>query len=154
MFLIRGWNHSDQRRDPTTVGCVPIPGMYNCLQQLRLGGNIPKPAQSSEAVGHDSEGTVKDRSNGVGLKRNVQGSVAVSAIIRQPDLVGDRWDAQGPDGVPSSSGATDHGDDGSMRGRQRVGAYFHCGNGNLPLRWENLKNSCYPHFWYNIYDNY
>ena len=24
--------------------------------------------------------------------------------------------------------------------------YFHCGNGNLPLCWDNLESSSYPHF--------
>ena len=24
--------------------------------------------------------------------------------------------------------------------------FFHHGNGNLPLRWDNLRNSCYPQF--------
>ena len=70
---------------------------------------------------HDSEDTGKYGSNGAGPGRNVQGGGRVSAIIWQQDLVGDRVDFQGPDSVPSSRVAKDHGDDGETRGRWRVG---------------------------------
>ena len=98
---------SSQRRYPITIRGVPIPGKDNHLQQKRLGGGIPKHAQSSDAVGHDSKDTGKDGSNGAVLGSNIQGSGAVGAIMWQQELGGDREDSQGPDGVPSSGGATD-----------------------------------------------
>ena len=76
---------------------------------------------SSETVGHDIEGTRKDMSNGAGLGSNVQGGDAVGAIIWHRDLGDDQGDAQVPDGVPLSGGATDHWDDVEARGRRRVG---------------------------------
>ena len=86
-----------------------------------MGGGIPKPAQSSEAVEHDSEGTKKDGSNGAGTERNVQGGGAVGAIIWQRVLGGDWGYDKGPSRVTSLFGATDHGDDGKTRGRRGVG---------------------------------
>ena len=98
-----------------------MPGSDNCLQQQQLGGSIPKPAQNLEAVGHDSKGTGKNRRNGEVLGSNVQVGGSVGDIIWHRELGGDQRDAQDPDGVPSSSGATNHGDDGEARGRRRVG---------------------------------
>ena len=86
-----------------------------------MASSIAKPKQISEAAGNDSEGTGKDGINSAGPGINVQGGGAVGAIICQRDLGGDWGDAQGPDGVPSSGGATDHGDDGKTQGRRRVG---------------------------------
>ena len=77
-----------------------------------MGGGILKPAQSLEAVGHNSEGTGKDGINVAGPGRNVQGGGSVRAIIWQRELGVDQGDAKGPDGVPSSGSATDHRDDG------------------------------------------
>ena len=71
-------------------------------------------------MGHDSKSTRKDGSNGAGPGRNVHSGGAVSANIWKIELGGDRGDAQGTDGVPPSGGATDHGDDGETKGRQRV----------------------------------
>ena len=86
-----------------------------------MGGGIPQPAQSSEAVRHDSEGDIKDGSNGAVPGINVQGGGAVSDIIWQREIGGDQGDAQGPDGVPPLGGVTDHGDDGKTQDRLRVG---------------------------------
>ena len=86
-----------------------------------MGGGIPKPAQSSEAVGHGIEGARKYGRNGAGLGSDVQGGGAVGAIIWQRGLGGEWGDAQGPDGVSPSGGTTDHGDDGKKRGRRRGG---------------------------------
>ena len=74
-----------------------------------------------KAVGHDSEGARKGGSNGVVPKSNVKGGGVVVAIIWHQDLGGDQVDAQGTDDVPPSGGTTDHGDNGEMRGRRRVG---------------------------------
>ena len=72
-------------------------------------------------VGNSSEGDRKDVSNGAGPGSDVQGSGVVGAIIWQQDLGGDRRDAQSPDGVPPSGGATDHRDDKKIQVRRRVG---------------------------------
>ena len=77
--------------------------------------------QSSEAVGHDSEGARKDRINGAGPGRNVQGGGSVGDITWKRDLGGEQGDTHGNDGVPPSGGTTDNGDDGETRGRRRVG---------------------------------
>ena len=82
---------------------------------------MPKPAQSSEAVIHDSEGARKDGSNGVDLGSDVKGGGAVGAIIWQQDLVCDHGDSQGPDRVQPSAGVTDNRDDRKIWGRQIVG---------------------------------
>ena len=111
----------NHRRDPTTVIFVPIPEADDHLQQHKLVGGIPKYAKILEAVRHDSEGTGKDRSNNACPRRNVQGSVIVGAIIWQRELGGDQGDAEDPDGIPLSSGVTDHRNVGETRGRWRVG---------------------------------
>ena len=81
-------------------------------------------------MGYDSEGTGKDGSNGAGPGRNVHGGDAVDDIIWQQDLGGERGYVQGTDGIPSSGGATDHGDAGETRGRRRVGVTIsRCGDG-------------------------
>ena len=72
-------------------------------------------------MGHDSEVTGEGGRNGAGPVSNVKGGGIVGAIILQQELGGDRGDAQVPDGFLSSGGATDHGYDGEMRGRRRVG---------------------------------
>ena len=51
----------------------------------------------------------------------MQGGGVVSAIIWQLELVADQGYAQGPDGVPPSGRATDHGDGGEMRVKRGVG---------------------------------
>ena len=71
----------DQLRYPTTVRGVPIPGADDRLQQQKLGSGIPKSAQSSEAVEHDSEGARKDGSTGEGPGINVQGGGTVGDVI-------------------------------------------------------------------------
>ena len=91
------------------------------LQQQQLGVGIPKPAQISEAVGHDSEGDRKYGRNGAGPGSDVQGGGAVGSIIWKRDLGGDWGDYQGPDGVTPLVSAKDNGDDREMRGRRRVG---------------------------------
>ena len=100
---------------------IPILGADDCLQQHQLVGGIPKPAQSSLAAVHDIKGSRKDGSNGAGPVRNVKGRGAVGAPLWKLDLGGDRVDTQVPEGIPLSSGATDHGDDGETWGRRRVG---------------------------------
>ena len=60
-------------------------------------------------MGHDSKGARKYGNNSEGTGSYVQGGGAVGDIIWQRELGGDRGDAQGPDGVPTSGGATDHG---------------------------------------------
>ena len=72
-------------------------------------------------VGNNSEGARKDRSNGAVPESNVKGSKAVGDVIRQQDMGGHRRNSQGPDGVPSLGGATDHGDDGKTWGKSRLG---------------------------------
>ena len=86
-----------------------------------MGGGIPKPAQILEAVGDDSEGYRKDGSNSEGPGSNVLGGGVVCVTIWKRYLGGDRGNAQGTDGVPPLSGATDNGDDGETWGRRRVG---------------------------------
>ena len=73
-----------------------------------MGGGIPKPAQSSEAVDHVSKGARKDGRNGEGPGINLQGGGAVGDIIFQQEMVGDRVDAQVPDGVPPSGSTAHH----------------------------------------------
>ena len=104
----------DQHRDLTTVGGVPILGAEDHIQQKKLGGGILKPAQRLEAVGHGSRGSREDGSN-------VKGSGEVCINIWNRELGGDQVDAQGPDGIPPSGGATNHGYGGETWGRRRVG---------------------------------
>ena len=111
----------DQCGDPTTVEGVSITGAYDCLQHHQLGGGIPKSTQSLEAVGYDSEGARKDRSNGAGLGSNVQDGGTIGAIIWHKELGDDRGDAQGTDSVTPSGSATDHKDNGETQGRRGVG---------------------------------
>ena len=80
--------------------------MENRLQQQQLGSGIPKPAQISEVLGHDSEVAIKDGGNGAGLGSNVKGSGSVGDNIWQQYLGGERGDSQVPDGVPPSGGAS------------------------------------------------
>ena len=77
--------------------------------------------QILEVMVNYSKGNEKYRSNSAVPGSNVQGNGSVGTIIWQQEMVGDRGDAQGSYGVPSSGGATDHGDDGETRGRRRVG---------------------------------
>ena len=42
---------------------------------------VPKPKESTEAVGDDSEGSKKYRSNGAGTGRNVQGGGTVGVNL-------------------------------------------------------------------------
>ena len=70
---------------------------------------------------HGSEGSIKDRSTGASLGRNLHGGGSFGATICQRELDVDRVDSQVPDGVPPSVGAADHKDDGETRGRRRVG---------------------------------
>ena len=72
-------------------------------------------------MGDDSEGSRKDGSNGVGPWSNVQGSGAVGDNLWKQYLGGDQIYSQGPDGIPPSGGATDHGDDKETWGQQIVG---------------------------------
>ena len=74
-----------------------------------------------EAMGDDSEGDIKDGSNGAGTSRNVQGDVSVGVTLWRIELGGDRRYAQGTEIVPPLGGATDNGDAGKMWGRRRVG---------------------------------
>ena len=69
----------------------------------------------------DSEGPRKDVINSVGPGSNVQGVGAVGVTIWKQELGGDSGNAQGTDGIQPYSGTSDHGDDGEMWGRQRVG---------------------------------
>ena len=85
------------------------------------------------AVGHDSEGSRKDGSNGEGPGNNVQGGGALSVTIWKIDLGGDREYAQCPEGVSLSVGVTDHRDDSETLGRRRVRVSSSRG-GNV-LRW-------------------
>ena len=68
-------------------------------------------------MGNGSKGDIKNRSNGAGPGRNVQGGGAVGAIICQIELGCDQGDAQGPDGFSPSVGMTDHEDDGETWSR-------------------------------------
>ena len=72
-------------------------------------------------MGGDSKGSRKYRSNGTGPGRNVKGGGAVGVTILNRELGGDQGDAQGPDGVSTLGGATDHGDESEIWGRRRVG---------------------------------
>ena len=47
--------------------------------------------------------------------------MVTSDTLWNQEMGGDQGDVQGPDGVPPSGGAMDHGDDGETRGRRRVG---------------------------------
>ena len=76
-----------------------------------MGGGIPKPAQSSATVGDDSKGSRKDESNSAGPGGNVQIGGAISFNLWNRELGGDQGYSKGPDGVPTSGGVTDHGDD-------------------------------------------
>ena len=63
------------------------------------------------AVGHDSDGSRKNGSNVALPGSNVQGNDTICVNLLNREM-GDDWgDAQGPDRVPPSGGATDHGDD-------------------------------------------
>ena len=86
-----------------------------------MGGGIPKPAQISEAVGGDSDGSREEGRTGTVPGSDVQCSGTVGVTLWKRDIGDDQGDAQGPDGVPPSGSATDHGDDGEMWGRLRVG---------------------------------
>ena len=86
-----------------------------------MDGGIPKPAQISEVVGDDSDGSREDGRNCAGTGKNIQGSGSVSVTLWKQELGGDRIDDQGPYSVPPLGGATDHGDDDETWGRQRVG---------------------------------
>ena len=96
-----------------------------------MGGGIPKPAQSLEAVRDDSNGPRKDGSNVVGPWKNLQGGGAVNVTLWKRELVGDRVDAEGPDRVSPSVGATDHRDDGEIWVRWRVGVSIGRGGDGL-----------------------
>ena len=85
-----------------------------------MGGGIPKPAQSSEAMGDYSEVSREDRSNGAGPGRNVQGSGAVSVTIQKRELGGERGDTQGPDVIPPLGGLMDQKDVRKTWGQRRV----------------------------------
>ena len=81
---------------------------------------IPKPAQILEAVGGYSEDSREDGSNGAVPGSDVQDIDVVCVTLCKRELGGDLGDAQGPDRVPPSGGATYHGDDGETWGRRRV----------------------------------
>ena len=81
---------------------------------------LPKHAEISEAVGDDIKGYRKDRSNGAGPGRNLKVVGTVDVTLWKQEVGGDRGDAQGPDRIPPSGGALDHGDDGKTWGRRRV----------------------------------
>ena len=72
-------------------------------------------------VGYDSEGSRKYIINSAGPGINIQDVGGVSVTIWNRKLGGDWGDAQVPDVIPPSGGATDHRDDGKIIGRQRVG---------------------------------
>ena len=90
-------------------------------------------------VGNGREGLGKDRRNGVGPGRNVQGSGAVGTLVRHRELGGDGEGAQGPVGVTPPGGATNDRDDGENWGRWRVGVTISSGgNGSRgnPPHWD------------------
>ena len=65
-----------------------------------------------EAMGDNSEGPLKDESNGAGPGSNIQGGCEVGITLWKQELGGDQGDAQGPDGIPPSGGTPDHRDNG------------------------------------------
>ena len=65
-----------------------------------MGDGLPKPTESTEAVGDDIKGPRKDGRNCAVPGRNVQGGGAVGVTIWKQELGGDWGDAQGPDGIP------------------------------------------------------
>ena len=73
-----------------------------------MGGGLPIPAQSLEAVDCVSKGDRKDSRKGTGPEINVKGGGTVCAIIWQRDMGGEQGDAQVPDRVPLSGGVIDH----------------------------------------------
>ena len=105
--------------------------------------------RSSAAVVHYSKGYRKDDSNSLGPGINVQGSGAVGANIWNRELVGDRGDAQGPDGIPPSGSTMDHGYDVETRGRRRlVVSRVRGGDGRhgSPPHWSVHQEAEYNHF--------
>ena len=86
-----------------------------------MGSGIPKPTESAEAVGGDSESPGKDGSACAGPGSNVQAGGAVGIILWKIELVGYQGDAQGPEGVPPWSSITDYREDGETWCRQREG---------------------------------
>ena len=113
-----------------------------------MGRGLTKPPESSEAVGHGSEGDRKEGSNGAVPGRNVQDGDVVGDIIWQKDLGGYRGDSRGPGGVPPPGGMTDHEDDGKKRGRRRVGVPIGCGGNGIrwdPLHWSVHQEAEYYH---------
>ena len=62
---------------------------------------------------------------------NVQGVGAVDITLWKKDLGGDQGDAQGPDGITQSGGATYHEDDDETLGRRRVGVSSSIGGDEL-----------------------
>ena len=101
--------------------------MDDRIQQQKLFGGIPKPAQSSEAVGNDSEGSRKDESNGAGPGNNVQGGGAFGFTLWKQKLGSGQVDAQVPDSVSPFCGAMNHRDYIETWVRQRV--VVSCGRG-------------------------
>ena len=84
-------------------------------------GSLPKPAQSSEAMGHGSEGSGKYGINSAVPGRYLQCGGTVGAIICQLELCGEQGDSQGPGGFLPPVGATYQGYDGETWDRSRVG---------------------------------
>ena len=75
----------------------------------------------------------------MGPGSNIQGGGADSVTLCNIEMGGDRRYAQGPDSVPPSGGATDHGYDGETWGRQRVGVSI--GRGGDVLRGDPTHRS-------------
>ena len=72
-------------------------------------------------MGGDSEGSRKDGSNGAGPGSNAEVVGTIGVTLWKLELGGDRVDDQGPDSVPPSGDAADHGDGGETWGRRGVG---------------------------------
>ena len=73
------------------------------------------------AVGNGGEGRNEDRGNGTGVRYCVQGSHAVSVVIWELELGGDRDHAKSTRGIPSLGSEKDYEDDGAAYSDQRVG---------------------------------
>ena len=97
-----------------------------------MGSGLPNTAEILEVVGNGIKSAVKDGSNGAGLGRDVTVSGAVGALVRQKNMCGDRRYVQCLGGVPILGDVTDNGDDGEMRGRQRLGVYLGGGGNGDP----------------------
>ena len=82
-------------------------GPYIQVQQNQPDVPIWKSEEGAEAVWGGSKGTYEDRSNYVGVGGDVQGGGPYRATLWDPELGGDRGDAEGSGEAQPSGGPED-----------------------------------------------